>query len=148
MAGIWFQLIIDVERTTRMISKLNSSQKKVMVCHMSGAFQTPEGLKHWKEGFDIEICPFCQSSPNSKKHLFLSVKKLQKPVINILTSSVRISNGLKHFLHYLCARAFLKKISWTEFVLQDPCPKHGFRIKMTKRELSSRMEVQQWQILK
>ena len=58
-----------------MISKLNSSQKKVMVCHMSGAFQTPEGLKHWKEGFDIEICPFCQSSPNSKKHLFLECEK-------------------------------------------------------------------------
>lgn len=46
-----------------------------MVCHMSGAFQTPEGLKHWKEGFDIEFCPFCQSSPNSKKHLFLECEK-------------------------------------------------------------------------
>lgn len=37
---------------------------------MAGAFQTPEGLKHWKESYTGDNCPFCNKSGNSKKHLF------------------------------------------------------------------------------
>ena len=37
---------------------------------MAGAFQTPEGLKRWKESDAGEFCPFCGQSGNSKKHLF------------------------------------------------------------------------------
>lgn len=46
-----------------------------MVSYMSGAFQTPEGLKHWKDGYDGEICPFCNLPGNSKKHLFFDCPK-------------------------------------------------------------------------
>ena len=55
--------------------KLSPSQQKVLVSHMAGAFQTPEGLKHWKENYDGEICPFCKQPDNSKKHLFLECPK-------------------------------------------------------------------------
>lgn len=64
------QLTIDVERTTRSISKLPESQQKILACYIAGAFQTPEGLKHWKEDYDGEVCPFCKQNGNSKKHLF------------------------------------------------------------------------------
>ena len=59
-----------MERTTKTISKLPVSQQKILTCHMAGAFQTPEGLKHWKENYDGEVCPFCKQNGNSKKHLF------------------------------------------------------------------------------
>lgn len=68
------QLTIDVERTTRTIAKLSQSQQKVLVCYMAGAFQTPEGLKHWKDGYG-DTCPFCNLPGNSKKHLFLDCPK-------------------------------------------------------------------------
>ena len=42
---------------------------------MAGALQTPEGLKHWKDNYDGEICPFCNSPGNSKKHVFLDCPK-------------------------------------------------------------------------
>ena len=64
------QLTIDVERTTRNVAKLPVSQQKILACYMAGAFQTPEGLKHWKEDYTGETCPFCKQLGNSKKHLF------------------------------------------------------------------------------
>ena len=42
---------------------------------MSGAFQTPEGLKHWKPEYNAEVCPFCNQAGNSKKHLFFDCPK-------------------------------------------------------------------------
>ena len=64
-----------MERTTRITSKLTLSQQKILFSYMSGAFQTPEGLKHWKTDYDAEVCPFCNQAGNSKKHLFFDCPK-------------------------------------------------------------------------
>ena len=42
----WLQLIVDVERTTKSISKLNKSQQQIL-CYMAGASKHP---KDWSIG--------------------------------------------------------------------------------------------------
>ncbi len=69
---------------------------------MSGALQTPEGLKHWKTDYIAEVCPFCNQAGNSKKHLFFDCPK---------TAEAR--QKYEKFIEES------KKIYWTEYVMPD-----------------------------